>query len=360
MLKKIALVCVATLLVLPFIGCAPKKPAAGPTGPMVWPDQPEEPRIAYIAAYHGAIDFYQPTFFEILFGSPPQSSLSKPAAVYVAGDRIYVALTGNASVAILDVKARKYAKLNDWGKVKIVLPLGLAGLPDGTIYVSDASAKAIFTFGPDGNFKSAFGRNDDLRNPAGIAFNADHTRLYVVDSKAHDVKVFAPDGKLLFKFGAQGKEPGRFFFPSTVAVSPKTGNLAIADTQNFRVQIFDQDGKFIRTIGELGDLPGMFSRPKGVAFDSEGHLYVSDYAFSNIQLFTEEGQLLMWFGSAGTYPGYFELPAGLFIDSQDRIYVADSLNNRVNIYQYLSESWKREHPDQYKVYMNPGPGTAAP
>ncbi len=345
--------CVAALVIIFTIGCAPKKPPVQAVS-MVWPPLPDEPRIAYVASYHGAIDFYEPTFFQILFGTPPRSILHKPSAVYASGDRFFVALTGDAAVAIVDPKERTMTRISDWGRGRIGLPLGLAGLPDGTLYVSDADAKAVLVFDPEGNFKSMIGRNVELKNPAGIAFSTDHTRLYVVDSKAHDVKVFTPDGKFLFKFGGQGRTPGLFYFPSGIAVSPKSGNLCIVDTQNFRVQIFDQDGKFIRTFGELGDQAGMFSRPRGVAVDSEGHLYVSDYAFSNIQVFTEEGQLLLWFGSLGTAPGFFQLPAGLFIDSQDRIYVADSLNDRVSIFQYLSEAWKRDHPEEYKRYVNPG------
>ncbi len=354
--KKIVLVWMIVLLSILHAGCAPKKPAMDAvSGPIVWPPAPEEPRIAYINSFHGAMDFYKPSFFETIFGTPPRSFLHKPSAVYVADDSIYVALAGDAAVAVMKPREQSITRISDWGRGKLGLPLGLAGLPDGTLYVSDSTAKAIVVFDREGNFKFDFGRNE-LKNPAGIAFNTDHSRLYVADSKEHDVKVFSPDGKLLFKFGSEGKTPGSFYFPATVAVNPKTGNLCIVDTQNFRVQIFDKDGKFIRTIGELGDLPGTFSRPRGAAFDSEGHLYVSDYAFGNIQIFTEEGQLLLWLGSSGTMPGYFQLPAGLFIDGRNRIYVADSMNNRVQIFQYLSESWKHDFPEEYKTYVT-GAGT---
>ena len=354
MMKRIALACAVALSLSLVFGCAPKKPEWDVVkGVMVWPPQPEEPRIAYVQAFHGALDFYEPTFMQFLFGTPPRSVLHKPSAVFASGDRVYVALSGAAAVDIIDRKERKITRISEWQGGKIGLPLGVAVLPDGTIYVSDATARLVQVFDKDFNFKFSFGVKDGLTNPAGLAFSRDHTRLYVVDSKAHDVKVFTPQGSLLFKFGSQGKGPGSFYFPSNIAVSPVTGNLCVVDTQNFRVQIFDKDGKFIRAFGELGDVPGSFSRPKGAAFDSEGHLYISDYAFSNIQLFDEEGQILMWFGSLGTTPGLFQLPAGMFIDEEDRLYVADSLNNRVQVFQYMSEAWKHGHPEEYKKYAAP-------
>lgn len=48
---------------------------------------------------------------------------------------------------------------------------------------------------------------------------------------------------------------------------------------------------------------GDFARPKGVAVDSEGHIYVVDAAFGNVQIFNSEGLLLLFFGQMGTGPG---------------------------------------------------------
>jgi DNA-binding beta-propeller fold protein YncE len=87
----------------------------------------------------------------------------------------------------------------------------------------------------------------------------------------------------------------------------------------------------------MGDVPGALARPRGVAVDSEGHVYVSDAAFDNIQIFDGLGNLLLYFGALGGGPGQFNLPAGLYVDAEDRLYVADSFNRRVQIFQYLAE-----------------------
>jgi DNA-binding beta-propeller fold protein YncE len=107
---------------------------------------------------------------------------------------------------------------------------------------------------------------------------------------------------------------------------------------NFRIQVFDRNGKFLRQIGRHGDGPGAFARPKGIALDSDGHLYVADAAFNNVQVFDAQGRVLMAFGGFGRSSGALSLPLGVFIDRYDRIYVADRYNNRVQIYEYLGGS----------------------
>ena len=64
------------------------------------------------------------------------------------------------------------------------------------------------------------------------------------------------------------------------------------DTMNFSVQIFDADGKFIKK-WQVGTSYGQFSKPKGIALDSEGHIYVVDSAFNNIR-YCWEGKLLLF------------------------------------------------------------------
>jgi hypothetical protein len=46
----------------------------------------------------------------------------------------------------------------------------------------------------------------------------------------------------------------------------------------------------------------------------------------------------MAFGGEGAAVGQFALPSGITIDAGDRIWIADSLNRRVQVFQYLTES----------------------
>ncbi len=107
------------------------------------------------------------------------------------------------------------------------------------------------------------------------------------------------------------------------------------DTGNFRIQVLDPEGKPLSVFGQAGDGPGSLQRPKGIAVDSEGHVYVVDAAFNNFQIFDRSGQLLLDVGAVGTGPGTFWMPAGIHIDGKDRIFVVDQLNHRVQVFQYL-------------------------
>ena len=132
----------------------------------------------------------------------------------------------------------------------------------------------------------------------------------------------------------------------------RNSNIIVSDTQNFRVQIFDKDGNFIRRFGKVGDAPGMFARPKGIAVDSEGHIYVTDAAFNNVQIFDQEGNILMWFGTGGYTEGRYRSITGIWIDENDTIAVADGFSGRVQIFQYLSEAWQKRNPKKYQEYVD--------
>jgi hypothetical protein len=84
-------------------------------------------------------------------------------------------------------------------------------------------------------------------------------------------------------------------------------------------------------------MPGYFGQPKGIAIDTQDHLYVLDAHFEAVQVFDAAGQLLMDFGQEGTGTGEFWLPTGIFIDSRNRIWIADSYNRRVEVFDYLPE-----------------------
>jgi sugar lactone lactonase YvrE len=132
-------------------------------------------------------------------------------------------------------------------------------------------------------------------------------------------------------FGQHGAGNGEFNLPTEVHV--KNGMVAVVDAMNFRVQVFDADGKFQSMIGATGDPRGGIFRPKGIAIDSENHIYLVEGQWGLVQVFDREGHLLYNFGN-GTGFGNFSLPAGVFIDHNDRVYLADSYNHRVQVFQY--------------------------
>jgi hypothetical protein len=57
-------------------------------------------------------------------------------------------------------------------------------------------------------------------------------------------------------------------------------------------------------------------RPKGIARDSEGHLYVVEGLSGMVQVFDRQGQLLYYFGQKGSGFGEFQLPCRFVYRSQ--------------------------------------------
>jgi DNA-binding beta-propeller fold protein YncE len=325
-----------------------KPPAAAPRAP-VWPLPPEQPRIRYVATYHGIEDFHpkqKSAWKSLFFGEdgtrrPDSDSLVKPYGVAVSGSgRIYVTDTAARRVFVFDIERKTVTYLGEQGAAKLTKPIGVAVDSEGRVFVADGTLNRVFGYGPDGNMVMAIGRDGDFDSPSGLAADATHKRLYVADARKHQVLCYSTeDGSPIATIGRRGGEPGEFNYPTNLFVDAE-GRLFVSDTLNFRIQIFDAAGKFLSTFGTLGDSPGTFNRPKGVGVDREGHIYVADSSFSNFQIFDAGGQLLLHVGTAGHGLGEFFLPAGLCIDGRDRIYVADQGNARIQVFQYLRAASK--------------------
>ncbi|MEK6536146.1 MAG: 6-bladed beta-propeller, partial [Actinomycetota bacterium] len=71
------------------------------------------------------------------------------------------------------------------------------------------------------------------------------------------------NGEYVFSIGGRGEAPGRFNYPTYLAVDERTGALWVCDSGNFRLQSFDSGGKPLKSIGSGGDRPGYLARPRG-------------------------------------------------------------------------------------------------
>jgi DNA-binding beta-propeller fold protein YncE len=329
------------LLLATLVGCAappgPIFPGVNP--PIAWPAPPDTPRIRYIGALHGEASLgIQPTGWEAvraaLGGPRPQVAFSHPAAIAVAGERIFVADTGLGAVHLLDLAARQYKLLRGAPADPLRVPIGLT-ISAGQLVVVDRGRAAIDLFDLDGNWRTTR-RWPEVTAPVAVAWDQQKRTLWIADAAAHACFVVADLQTVSGRLGDRGTAPGQFNFPTALAWQPMVG-LVVADAMNFRVQVFDTAGQPMAVFGRKGDAAGCFARPRGVAVDSEGHIYVADNQFENIQVFDAAGRLLLAFGEEGDRPGQFSLPAGITIDAQDRIWVADSYNRRVQVFQYVAE-----------------------
>lgn len=262
--------------------------------------------------------------------------------------RMLVVDTRARLVHMFDTENHKYKTFNAPRNDPFASPIAIALDGAGQIYVSDSVRSRIFVFNPEGKFLRTIGglskTESIFKRSTGIAIDRKRELLYVVDTMAMKVIVLGLDGKVIQRIGERGLDPGKFNFPTQIAVAPDS-SFWVVDSLNFRVQHFAPDGKALNGFGRLGDSLGEFDKAKGIGLDSHGNVYVVDGYRDRVQVYTPEGRFLFFFGHTGPAEGQFYLPTGIALDDQDRIYVADSYNRRVEVFHLRSDA-KLTSPSQ--------------
>jgi DNA-binding beta-propeller fold protein YncE len=322
------------------VSCAPAVPVpkTAEQAPLVWPSEPDPPRIAYVRTFTQPADlgiargFFQ-RIADVLFGGS-ESRLVRPMAVVASDGVIYVADPGAKGVHRFDQAKGDYDLLRAADGAVLTSPVAMALGTAGEVYVTDSALAAVFVIARGAKAAVRLPLSAVLTQPTGIAVDRKTGRLYVVDTAAHRVNVFTRDGALVESFGQRGAGDGEFNFPTLIWRTP-AGKIYVTDSLNFRIQIFDERGRYLAKFGKLGDGAGDQMRQKGVATDRQGHVYVVDALFNAMQVFDDSGRLLISVGSLGHERGDFWLPVGIFIAEDDTIYVADSYNQRVQVFRYI-------------------------
>jgi DNA-binding beta-propeller fold protein YncE len=333
---------ILSILVIPIMlySCAAEQRAINE---IIWPLPPDIPRVKFLKSYYGPSDVVKKSFIaDAVLGGSGYVSFSKPMGVHYDNGRLFVVDTGKLTVFMLDKKNQLFKALSIRGRQAFRVPVHMAIDSKGNIIVVDAAAAQIIMFDSNGNYLKHVFRKDKWTRPTGITIDKKRHRIYIADTQKHKVRVYDDRSHELLQTigGIRGTGEGEMNFPTHMTVNKNNGDLLVTDTMNARVQIFDYKGRFKLAFGQFGDGPGMFSRPKGIAVDSEDHIYVADAGFNNIQIFDYEGRVLLAFSGYGQERGHMILPAGLFIDDDDVIYVSDSFNERINLFEFLGDKHK--------------------
>lgn len=301
-------------------------------------------RLSFERAIHSERDIrgkkgFWSKLVDVIAGEADHPEMVRPYSVAVdAQGRIIVTDPGLGVVHIFDIEQHKYRLIDrrDAFKDPMLAPQCVAVDAEGGIYVTDSKVGKVFVFDVQGKYHGVFGslRGGEgfFKRPTGIAVDQESQQIYVTDTLRDQVFILDKRGQVLRTIGQHGSAPGEFHLPTEVLV--KNGTVTVVDAMNFRVQMFDRRGAFVGVIGELGDAAGQMFRPKGIALDSEGHIYIAEAISGVVQVFDGQGRWLYKFGQPGTALGEFQLPSGLFIDAHDRVFVVDSYNRRLQIYQY--------------------------
>jgi DNA-binding beta-propeller fold protein YncE len=348
-MRGFGIISIITGLLITVGGCSAHRGAilSPGLGQPVWPKRPDQARIRFIGGFGASSDLRPARTFgqglrDFVYGPDEIPKIQTPHAVAVddSGNRVAIADTTGGRVFLIDLSSNTISWWPDESKENAATQVML-GVPTGVVFagetlcISDAKPAGLILLARDGSSRRV--ADDALRRPAGIAFDAAKAHVLVVDSGTHEVVVLDRGGTVIRRIGGPGGAPGKFNFPSAVAIG-RNGMLAVSDSLNFRVQLLTADGQPITSFGQKGDAAGDLALPKGVAIDDTGNVWVVDAQFENIQAFDASGQLLMAFGGEGQGAGEFWLPAGIHIDDRQRIWVADSYNRRVQVFEILTTS----------------------
>jgi len=352
------LICSFYILVMLLLSaCAGTVPE--PAERYFWPPPPDVPRIEWIKAYSSQLDIEKSSsqrFFAAIMGSDEPVSLLKPIEVKSIPElkRFYVSDVGRGSVMVFDLGKHEMRRLETpEGAPTISHPLSVVTDRDNNLYVLDRRTATILIFDNAEKYQRAIRlKTVSVSNPIALAIDKHKGLLYVSDASSRKIVVLDLMGGIQRSIGSAGDESGQFNLPVALVINSK-GQIIVADAFNAAVQIFDPEGKFLRKFGRRGDSAGDFQLIKSIAVDSSDNIYVVDGRSHSVSIFNNRGELLLVLGafyavsgSGKVAPGGFSVPVGIDIDASDRIYVVDQLNARVQVFQYLSDSYLRNRPAQ--------------
>ncbi len=156
-------------------------------------------------------------------------------------------------------------------------------------------------------------------------------------------------------WGIKGAGDGEFKTPTALAIDD-AGKVFVCDTGNKRIQVFDSEGTYqyqFSSFDAPAPAPDGLQRPMGIAISTNGHVWVSDNdpgglppaeaeACNRIVEFDPDGTYIASYGTYGSFGspgGFLNQPHGLTFDGNGLLYVCDRLNNRLQTYDTVTQTW---------------------
>ena len=290
---------------------------------MFFPSPPEKPRLQFLKSFAGVADLGAGSsgLEKFVWGETEQpEEIATPYGMALWDGKLYVCDVGKRRVEVLDLVQRSFGYLTD--DRRLVNPVNLCIEEDGTKYVADPTAGAVFVFDAGNTLQAILGQDLQIR-PIDVAVRGPY--CYVTDFAGNRVVVLdKATGKELRRIGEQGEGDTQFKLISDLAFGPD-GDLYVTDKLKARIFQFDAAGHLKRTVGQLGDNIDELVRPKGIAVDDANRMWVIDAGVSLspsswstevAKIYDAQGRLLLFFGGPGNQPGNMNLPAKLILDSR--------------------------------------------
>jgi sugar lactone lactonase YvrE len=314
----------AVLVACVFIGCQSGEVESPKLKPVFFPPLPENPRLQFLKSFSGhdnlGANITSP-FEKFILGEPEmKQEIAKPYGIAIFKGKLYICDVGKRMVEVIDLQNRTFDYLTK--DRRLMNPVNIFITDDGTKYVADPTAGAVFVFDRNDSLNAILGK--ELKT-APIDVTVRGQLCYITDFNSNQVVVFdKTTGAEITRMGSKnqsiGEEeplqhlaPGEFSLISDVSLD-REGNIYVTDKVAGRITEFDNSGKFRRTIGRLGSNIDEFIRPKGIAIDRNDRIWVVDAGPEVAKIYDKQGRLLLFFGLPGNEPGMMNLPAKIVLD----------------------------------------------
>ncbi len=351
-MRKISCYIFAFVLLLTLSACTSGRTAIKER--YFWPPPPSEPKIEWLGNYSDEKDLQSGIgLLDRLTGEESESSLHTP--LYLSSDSEGKVIVGDLKTKlfwVMDFNSKKMMQLGGSSMSGVIeSPSGVGFGPDGLVYAADSKERKIYVVDKYSNkLIKVLDLSSNVSSIASLAIDVKKKRIIVPDSKSNKIAVFSLQGDFLFEFGKKSEDAGGFNLPLSVAVNSK-GELFVADSFNARIQKFTSEGTFISIIGQRASGIGGLDLIKAVAVDSDDNIYVTDARNHYLTIFSQEGEVLMVLGgkyaqmpSTPLAVGGFLIPQGIYIDNNNKIFIADMMNHRIQVYQYITDTYLKSNP----------------
>lgn len=340
-------------------GCRSTKISVQEQKPVFFPPPPETPRLQYLTSFSGPEDLgtvKTSPFEKFIVGEPEKvEGIKIPYGIAIYDGKLYVCDVGKRMVEVFDLKNRTFGYLTQ--DRRLINPVNIYIDKDGTKYITDPTAGAVFVFDRNNNITAALGKEAKI-NPIDVVVRG--SLCYVTDFTGNQVVILdKTTGREMARLGRKTdaqKQPepllvlgdGEFSLISNLALD-RQGNIYVTDKTGARITEFDRSGTFMRTIGRLGNNIDEFMRPKGIALDNQDRIWVVDAGSEVAKIYNQQAQLLLFFGLPGNKPGMMNLPTKIILDYNNIEYFRRYAVEGANI-EFLVLVSNQYGPNKISVY----------
>ncbi|WP_026507063.1 YIP1 family protein [Butyrivibrio sp. MC2013] len=296
------------------------------------------------------MDGYLPEHLWDKFG---EETLSKPSDLFLAGDRLYIADTGNKRIVCSDLNGNYLGEITE----ELKSPTGVYVSQEGLVYVADPGAGKIISYDADWHMTGSYERPESplfgdgaKYAPSKLVVNNAGTMYALSEGNAGGIMTISDNGDFYGYFGAND---------TSISLGNKLKRLIFTDEQLRSMQKnvpasaanldIDATGLIYTVTQGLGKngLKKYNMAGNNMFGKAYADLLVSDVAVGDIDNiftlskqgsimeYTKEGELLFYFGGkddGNNRMGLFINAVAIDVDASGHIYVLDSDRGDITVF----------------------------